>query len=343
MFQCANANNPSEIIAQSGPVNIVGGPLAAASALPPNETISVFSAPAGTGSIPVSTITDAVLTTSIPTVELVVSSAVETFTTLSELTTTTTLFTSPVNVTSTGTIIIPITTQNGNVLDPSPSLNPDVPFLQGEEVSPQFPLQIEVAEVITVAPVFILPTFKKWKRVADSTSIPLGAVTISGTRGVTTTTPTTTITPATTISATTAPPTTATTSTTATTGTTTTTTQSPVTVISVTTVPGTIITVTAPPPAGNQTQSLFSPAPPPVTSTVSQFPPPGQTTTTTSVTQSQSRIQSSSVPMQTIEECAICTSGLINAGIKLRGFGGGWWEFVGWGVWISGVALAVWR
>ena len=269
----------------------------------------MFQAPADTGYFPISTITNAVLTTSFPTVAVIISSVLESISTQSVLTTTTTEYSSLVNVTSTGSILIPI----GNV--PSPLLSPPLPS----------PLPFPFEQIPLGITVFPIASFKKWKRVAESTSIPLGAVTISGTRGITSaTTPITS--PGTTISATT------------TSATTTTTPQStvtppPVTVTvspSVVTLPPTIITVT---PTGSRNATLFAS---PVVSTVSPLFP--VTTLVTTTTRSPGINTSVGIETVLATECAICTSGLINSGNRVVVS-----EWFGWAVWIGIVTIAIVR
>lgn len=314
IIQCTEVNNPNAILAQSGPINIASGEnpfsiqtIGGSTILPSGKSISVFAAAAGTESFPVTTITSAVLTTTIPTVAVVVSSVVVNTSTERVLTTTTTEYSSLVNVTSTGTILIPISSESGNVPFPLPSL----------EFSPLVEEQVPLVTFTRIA------SFKKWKRVADGTSVPHGAVTITGTR-ITSTQQTTSIaSPGTTISATTAPPTT-------------TTIPPPTTVVpppvtvtaspSVVTLSPTLVTVTA--TTANQT---FHSPQAPVTVPPAPAPAPGTTITTT---------RKANGTIQTIigTQCAICTSGLINAGNKGVG------EMFGWaGIWIGIVAAIVVR
>ena len=298
-FQCTQANNPSALLAQSGPVNIVAGqnPLLTtingSPTVPQGSTISFFTATAPTNSFPVSTITNAVLTTSFPTVATFVSSAVSSISTISVLTTTSTEYSSLVHVTSTGSILLPIT--DGT---------PQIPF-------------------ITPPPLYSIIPFKKWKRVvANQISVPLPAVTITGTRGLpppTTSQPPATITsPGTTISAsgttiTSQPPVQSTF------------TPPPVTVTlppSVVTVPPTIVTVTAPPKNVTYGSPVVvvpppaSPFPPPYTSPIIPPKPIPPKTFTTS--------PSGSIIPIAPAQCAICTSGLINAGHRLTWERGSW-------------------
>lgn len=318
IIQCTEVNNPNVILAQSGPINIASGenPFSiqtngGSTILPSGKSISVFSAAAETGSFPVTTITSAVLTTTFPTVAVVVSSAVVSISTERVLTTTTTEYSSLVNVTSTGSILIPISSENGNVPYPLPSL----------EFSP-----LVVAEQVPLVTFSHIASFKKWKRVADGSSVSLGAVTITGTRTTSTQQTTSITSPGTTITATTQPPTT------------TTTVPPPTTVIPPTvtvtaspsvTVTPTIVTVTA----SSTNQTFHSPQAP---VTVTQLPPgpapaPGTTIITT-------RKVNGTIQTVLGTECAICTSGLINAGN--RGVG----EMFRWaGIWIGIVAAIVVR
>ena len=299
VFLCTEVNNPNSVLAQSGPINIVPGdnPLAATvSGAPSGSVISVFTATGLTGSIPVSTETNAVLTSSFPTVATVVSSAVTSVSTVSLLTTTSTLYSSVVGLASTGSVLIPAT-----------------------EGNPQFPF-------ITHPPVYTIVPFKKWKRVmaADPAPIPFGAVTISGTRGLaqTPTTPVTTVIPGTTISAvgttiTSQPPVQSTF------------TPPPVTITlspSTVVVPPTIVTITSTP----KNQTVFHSSVVVVPPAASPFPPhkvtPPVVTQTLGPSSRKTTVTISSVPAQPVVggECAICTSGLINAGHRLAMDHAGW-------------------
>jgi hypothetical protein len=327
-FQCTEVNKPTAILAQSGPVNILGGQnpfvtsVSGTAQTLAGSSISVFSAEAPTNSFPVSTITDALITTSFPTVATVVSSVVQSISTSSVLTTTSTEFSSLVNVTSTGSILLPLVEESITT-----TVTNDGNFLA--------PLQIPFV-TYTLPPVIPLAHFKKWKRVADQSSIPLAAVTISGTRGATSSIPvtstisqaaTTISNPGTTIITT--PPIQSTF------------TPPPVTVTlppSVVTIPPTIITVT-PTERQNFTASPppVQPQPPIVITQTQLFPPPKQspvippaTTLTTTA-----KVNTTTAIIQPVDGtlCAICTSGLIN-GVS-KGFGFNLREMVGWGVWIG--------
>ena len=138
IIQCTEVNNPTVVLAQSGPINVASGQnpfsiqtVGGTTVVPSGQSISVFFAPAETGSFPVTTITSAVLTTSFPTVTVVVSSALVNISTERVLTTTITEFSSLVNVTSTGSILVPISLESGNVpsLLPSPLLFNSLPLL----------------------------------------------------------------------------------------------------------------------------------------------------------------------------------------------------------------------
>lgn len=324
-FQCTEVNKPIAILAQSGPVDILGGEnpfvtsVSGTAQIIAGSSISVFSAEASTNSFPVTTITDALLTTSFPTVATVVSSIVQSISTSAVLTTTTTEFSSLVNVTSTGSILLPLVeesitttvTNDGNFLPPL-----QIPFV-----------------TYTLPPVIPLAHFKKWKRVADESSIPLAAVTISGTRGATSSVPvtstishaaTTISNPGTTIITT--PPIQSTF------------TPPPVTVTlppSIVTIPPTIITVT-PTVHPNVTVSPHVSPPPVVVTPTSLFPPPQSPVVPPATTFTTTpKVNSSTVVIQPAlgTECAICTSGLIN-GVS-KGFGIKFREMVGWGIWIG--------
>jgi hypothetical protein len=327
-FQCTEVNNPTALLAESGPVDVLGGQnpfvtsISGTVQIPLGSSISVFSTEAPTDSFPVTTITDALLTTSFPTVATVVSSVVQSISTAAVLTTTTTEFSSLVNVTSTGSILLPVVedsitttvTSDGNFL---PALQ--IPFV-----------------TYTLPPVIPLAHFKKWKRVADDSSIPLAAVTISGTRGATIASSTTPVTstisqPATTISnpgttIITTPPIQSTF------------TPPPVTVTlppSVVTLPPTIITVT---PTVKHNFTVSSQAPPVVVvgTQTNLFPPPQSPVIPPATTLVTTPANSTNViPDQPAlgTQCAICTSGLIN-GVS-KGFGFKLREMVGWGVWIG--------
>lgn len=314
IIQCTEVNNPNVILAQSGPINIASGQnpfsiqtVEGTTIVPSGQSISVFFAPAETGSFPVTTITSAVLTTSFPTVTVVVSSALVNISTERVLTTTITEFSNLVNFTSTGSILVPISTESGNVPSPLP-LPPLVQFS---------PPVVEQAPLVTVFPI---ASFKKWKRVADGSSVSLGAVTISGTRITSTQRTTSIVSPGTTISASSIKP-----PTTTVVPPTTTVIPPPITVTvspSVVTVPPTIITVT---PANTNRTFHSSPAPPVV---------PSRTTITTTWKGNKT----SPIPVVPETQCAICTSGLINAGNKVMG------EMFGWAaIWIGIIAAIVVR
>jgi len=262
---------------------------------------------------PISTITDAVLTTSVPTTALVVSSAVRNTTSVLVFTATMTLYADLATVTSVGSVAVP-----GTVL-PSPSR---FPLDSGE-------IPLVVHTVLLGPPI---ASFRKWKRVADQSSVSLGAVTISGTRGQ---------------SPTAAPPA-GTTSTTGTTSTsvpgattisespmTETVTQPPITVTvsasaSVVTLPPTILTVypSVPPKVSPEPQPKTVTGKPEVVTTGFKPPPKSYSVAPASKTPPESNKTPGGL-------CAICTSGLINAGNATRvGFLFLW-------VWIALVVLVI--
>ena len=308
MIQCTAVGNPSDVLAESGPYTVNSGPnplsletISGSTAAPSGESISIFSGPAGTGSIAVTTITNALETTTIPTTALVVSSAVVSTTSEIVLTATTTLYTNLANVTSVGSIEVPGTA----LFFPPPQ---------------ELPL---VIHTVTVGPP--VASFRKWKRVADESPVRLAASTISGTRGHTTSTPSSVSAAATTISST---PTMQTKQTI-------TSTPPPVTVTAsasttVVTLPPTVVTIT---PTNNVTTHYATPQPLAQTQTVTTYPPApaaGSTYTVVNV--------NGTGTIQTIVEtaqCAICTAGLINAGNSL-GVG-----FVFLWTWIAVVVLVV--